>query len=180
MTQSHSYSRWIRVGLVALAGCGLANPLPRTEDRDAAETRLRGGIASMAFDEGCEDPASCTVQLRLGHVGYHPARVEIAEIRLFASGVALGVVPYRQVSAWRAGAYRPWSGQIVWGEATRLSVELGPIDWSRRLVAHGLDVDPTHHDVTVEVVLRTAGEELAVRSVFAVTPTRWRDSMIMT
>lgn len=180
MSQSHSYSRWIRVALLALAGCGLANPLLRTEDREAAETRLRGGIASMAFDEGCEDPASCTVQLRLGHVGYHPARVEIAEIRLFASGVPLGVVSHDLVLVWRGDAYELWLGQIVWGQVTQLSVELGPIDWSRRLAAHGLDVDPTHHDVAVEVVLRTAGQELAVRSVFTVTPTRWRDSMIVT
>lgn len=173
-------SPWLRAALLALAGCGLANPVLRTEDRDPATTRLRGGIASMVFDDGCERVTSCTVQLRLGHVGYHPSRVEIAEIRLFASGVALGVVPHEQVSMWWGDAYRPWEGQIIWGQVTQLSVELGPFDWSRRLAAHGLDLDPTHHDVSVEVVLRTAGQELAVRSVFTVTPTRWRESRIMT
>jgi hypothetical protein len=176
----HHPTPWLRAAVLALAGCGLANPVLRTQDGVAAATRLRGGIASMAFDEGCERVASCTVQLRVGHVGVQPMDVEVAEVRLFVSGVPLGVVRHDHVSVWRGGAYEPWRGGTVWRQSMQLSVELGPIDWSRRLAAHGLDLDPTHHDVSVEVVLRTAGEELAVRSIFTVTPTRWRDSMIMT
>ena len=41
----------------------------------------------------------------------------------------------------------------------------------------------THRDDWIEAgfeLLRTAGQELAMRSVFTVTPTRWRESRIMT
>jgi hypothetical protein len=180
---------WIRIAALLLAGCGLANPALRTEDGARSSGRLRAGISSMQLDHNCWGSERCTVQLTLRHLGPGRVPVEIAEVRLFASGRPLGAVPLERVDAWQdfhygrwSGFYEPWDGMVTWPKATQLSLALGHVEWSRQLASQGLDPDPAKHEVTAEVVLRTKGEELLVRSVFSVTPMGpWRrESRIIT
>lgn len=159
--------RLVALGQVAVA-CGLANPLATPID-GSAPPGLRAGIAAASFVGDCEATGDCTVQLSMGHPDFRWHRADVIAVRVVVDGHDLGPVQWNDVRRWQGGAYRAWYSRMMepYG-TTKLSIDVGAVDWTGLLAPLGPGEDHVEHDLHIEVDLAFDDQPVTVRALFPV------------
>ncbi len=125
---------------------------------DVAPGAALYGEPGPGFGPGC---TQSTVQLTLAHDGRTTLPIAIAEVRVVASGKAVGKVSVRAPQRWEAdGRYSAWDQTIPAGSEVKASYRVGLPDWKAPEVAP----DGYGRDLVLEVDVVFEGRTITLRS----------------